>query len=108
MIKTTIIWSGTYYWNVCPCFMALHHVEAPKQKSNITGGTASVKINLQGSTYDNDSEVKPSASADHKNTTVLPDTQVQEIPFSDRYSLLATLQKILQHRLPIFKLLPEG
>lgn len=62
-------------------------------ESNITGGTASVKINLQGSTYDNDSEVKPSASADHKNTTVLPDTQVQEIPFSDRYSLLATFTK---------------
>ena len=62
-------------------------------ESNITGGTASVKINLQGSTYDNDSEVKPSASADHKNTTVLPDTQAQEIPFSDRYSLLATFTK---------------
>ncbi|AQX87354.1 hypothetical protein I6H88_18785 [Elizabethkingia bruuniana] len=62
-------------------------------ESNITGGTASVKINLQGSTYENDSEVKPFASADHKNTTVLPDTQVQEIPFSDRYSLLATFTK---------------
>lgn len=63
-------------------------------ESNITGGTASVKINLQGSTYENDSEVKPSASADHKNTTVLSETtQVQEISFSDRYSLLATFTK---------------
>ncbi|MDV2446109.1 hypothetical protein CMU93_01165 [Elizabethkingia anophelis] len=62
-------------------------------ESNITGGTASVKINLQGSTYDNDSEVKPSASADHKNISVLSDTQVQEIPFSDKYNLLATFTK---------------
>lgn len=37
--------------------------------------------------------MKPSASADHKNKAVLPDTQVQEIPFSDRYSLLATFTK---------------
>ena len=62
-------------------------------ENNITGGTASVKINFQGSIYDNDAEVKPSASADHKNKAVLPDTQVQEIPFSDRYSLLATFTK---------------
>lgn len=62
-------------------------------ESNITGGTASVKINFQGSIYDNDAEVKPSASADHKNKAIVPDIQVQEIPFSDRYSLLATFTK---------------
>ncbi|SPW28978.1 Uncharacterised protein [Elizabethkingia miricola] len=73
-------------------------------ESNITGGTASVKINFQGSIYDNDAEVKPSASADHKNKAVLPDTQVQEIPFSDRYSLLQHSQKNLQRRLPLSRL----